>query len=200
MASGKARSKPAPQPGRRPRPNAPQATRSGQKGRPSGAQGQRSGQRSGQKAKTASPGTSALPLALLGAGLVIGLYAMVPAFYLGGLHVAKNNGIGREVVDHIFPGVLVLLLVVAAIVRRAEPDSFMLAAGVGVLLAGFWMVLTHLGLVSQAFNGQVSKAAALYHCSTAAAVAALGVAWVWQYRAAAEGPADRRPRPPRRRS
>jgi hypothetical protein len=125
---------------------------------------------------------------------------MVPAFFLGGLHVAKTNGIGREVVDHVFPGVLVLLLVVAAIVRRAQPDSFMLAAGVGVLLAGFWMVATHLGLVSQAFNGQVSKAAALYHCSTAAAVAALGVAWVWKYRAAGEAPADRRPAPARKRS
>ncbi len=196
MASGKPRSKPAPRPGQGPRSSAPTRTRSPQKGRPSGAQGQRSG----QTAKTAAPGTSAIPMALLGAGLVIGLYAMIPAFFLGGLHVAKTNGIGREVVDHVFPGVLVLVLVVAAIVRRAQPDSFMLVAGIGVILAGFWMVTTHLGLVSQAFNGQVSKAAALYHCSTAAAVAALGVAWVWRYRAAGEAPSDGRSAPARRRA
>ena len=196
MASGKARSKPAPRPAQRPRSGAPQAARGGQKGRAAGGQTQKGG----QKGRTAAPAGSELPTILLGAGLLIGLYAMVPAFFLGGLHVAKTNGIGREVVDHVFPGVLVLAMVVLAIVRRARPDSLMLGTGVGVLLAGFWMVATHLGLVSQALNHQVGKLAALYHCSTAAAVAVLGVAWVWRYREAGEAAADRRPAPDRRRA
>ncbi|MDQ6615233.1 MAG: hypothetical protein M3083_10910 [Actinomycetota bacterium] len=151
MASGKARSKPAP--------------------------------RSGQRARATPPPTPppAPPSsAFLGAGLVIGLYAMVPAFFTGGIHLRR----GVEVVDHFIPGMLVLALVVAAIAWGARSESLMLGAGVGVVLAGFWMVATHVGLARQALNNEAGKAGALYHCSTAAAVAALGVAWVWRYRAA----------------
>jgi hypothetical protein len=136
------------------------------------------------------------PLPLLGAGLVIGLYAMLPAFFAGGIHLRKSV----EMVDHVVPGVVVLALVVLAIMRQARPDTFMLLVGVGILLAGFWMAATHVGLASQAFNNQASTAGALYHCSTAVAVGGLAIAWVWRYRTAGEPDSDRRPGPAGRHS
>jgi hypothetical protein len=157
MASGKARSKPAARPGQRGRvASAP----------PAGGE------------------AGSLPTALLGAGLAIGLYAMLPAFFAGGIHLRR----GVEVVDHILPGLLVLALVVLAIVRGARPDTLMLGAGVGILLAGFWMAATHAGLASQALDNRASTAGAIYHCSTALAVGGLGLAWGWRYRAAGDAP------------
>jgi hypothetical protein len=51
-----------------------------------------------------------------------------------------------------------------------------------VVLAGLWMVLTHIGLFRQAVNGQVSWGPAAYHCSTAALVFLVGLTWAWRYR------------------
>jgi hypothetical protein len=82
------------------------------------------------------------------------------------------------------PAFVVLAVTVWAIMKGAKPDTLMLAAGVVVVLAGFWMVATHVGLAKQAFNNQASAAGAAFHCSTAVAVAALGICWAWRYRAA----------------
>ena len=175
MASGKGRSKQASR--SRPRAGAgtAQPPRSAPKRRPAGAS------KSAPPARSGPAALEGLPTTLLGGGLIIGLYAMMPAFIVGSIHLHKST----EVVDHVVPGILVLALVLAAIVRRAQPDTLMLGAGVGILLAGFWMVLTHIGLARQALDNEVSKTTALYHCSTALLTAALGVAWVYRYRAAA---------------
>lgn len=175
MASGKGRSKQASRSRTRARSGSTQPPRSAPKGRPARAS------KSAPKASAVPPALEGLPTTLLGGGLIIGLYAMMPAFVVGSIHLHKST----EVVDHVVPGVVVLALVLAAIVRRAQPDTLMLGAGVGVLLAGFWMVMTHFGLARQALDNEVSKTTALYHCSTALLTAALGVAWVYRYRAAA---------------
>lgn len=159
MANNKARSK---------RPNPPSGPRTGATAR-----------------KAAPPPASPLPMPLLGAGLVIGVVAMLPAFFTGGIHLRRSV----ELVDHVVPGIVVLALVLLAILRNAKPESFMLGAGVGILLAGFWMIATHAGLASQALDGQASKLGAAYHCATALAVEILGLVWAWRYRtAAAAGP------------
>jgi hypothetical protein len=174
MTSGKPRSRPA--------------SGSGQPNRPPARAG---ATRPARSAPTPAP--PPFPSALLGAGLIIGLYAMVPALFTGGIHLRRSV----EVVDHVVPGVVVLGLVLLAIVRRAQPDTLMLVAGVGIALAGFWMAATHVGLASQAFNHQASTGGALYHCSTAVVVGALGITWVWRYRTAGTA-SEQRTAPARR--
>lgn len=118
------------------------------------------------------------PFVLLGLGLAIGLYAMLPAFAGPQLHIQKIV----EVVDHVIPGLVVLTLVGSAIVLGARPPGLMLAFGLLVTLAGLWMVDTHVGLFSQAVHNEVDLLAAGFHVSTALAVFGYGLAFMWRYR------------------
>jgi hypothetical protein len=113
-----------------------------------------------------------------GLGLVIGLYAMLPAFAGPQLHVQRIT----EVVDHVIPGLILLALVASAATLGARPAGLMLAFGAVVTLAGLWMVDTHVGLVSQAVHHEVDLVAAGFHVSTALAVFGFGLAFVWRYR------------------
>ena len=143
------------------------------------------------KGPVEDPGTEALqgrqpqgdpegsfPFVLLGLGLAIGLYAMLPAFAGPQIHIQKVV----EVVDHVIPGLVVLALVGSATVLGARPAGLMLVFGVLVTLAGLWMVDTHVGLFSQAVHHEVDLVAAGFHVSTAAAVFGYGLAFVWRYR------------------
>ncbi len=118
--------------------------------------------------------------AFLAVALVVGVYAMAPGFYLDGLHVKM----GAEVVDHVVPGLVVLALVFVAIRWGREVPGLMLLAGVGIILAGFWMTDTHVGLLRQGLRGQAPAGATAYHCSTAVVVDVVAVAWLWRYRRA----------------
>jgi hypothetical protein len=118
------------------------------------------------------------PLPLLAVALVAGLYAMAPGIYLGGLHVKP----GAEIVDHVVPGLVVIAMVGVGLSSRLRSVAVMAYSGLVVLLAGLWMVLTHIGLFRQAVGGQVSWGPAAYHCSTAALVFLVGLTWVWRYR------------------
>src|SRR2546427_10267020 len=104
----------------------------------------------------------AFPFALLGLGLAIGLYAMLPAFAGPQLHVQRIV----EVVDHVIPGLVVLALVVSATVLGARPAGLMLVFGLLVTLAGLWRVDTHGGLFNQAVHPQVDLVAAGFHVPT----------------------------------
>jgi len=118
------------------------------------------------------------PFVLLGLGLAIGLYAMLPAFAGPQLHIQRVV----EVVDHVIPGLIVLALVGSATVLGARPAGLMLVFGLLVTLAGLWMVDTHVGLFSQAVHHEVDLVAAGFHVSTALAVFAYGLAFMWRYR------------------
>jgi hypothetical protein len=136
----------------------------------------------GAKAEPARKRGSGEPVVspvFIGVALVIGLYAMAPGFYLAGLHVKP----GAEVVDHVVPGLVVIAMVGVAMLWGVRSYTVMAVSGLIVVLAGFWMVLTHIGLFRQGVNGDVAFGAAAYHCSTAILVFALGVTWVWRYRA-----------------
>ncbi len=115
----------------------------------------------------------ALPLA----GLVVGLWALLPP-YTG---PAINTETRVEVADHVVPSVLLLGLSIASLVRsRRGPrlSPFPLVAGFGVVLAGLWMTATHVPLVNQARQDQVTVAAAAYHTVPGLVVLALGLVWV----------------------
>jgi hypothetical protein len=123
------------------------------------------------------------PLPLLTAALVAGLCAIAPGIYLGGLHVRR----GAEIIDHVIPGLVVIAIVGIAMLWGHRSMTVMALAGLGVLIAGLFMVLAHVGLFRQAVNHQVAWGGAAYHCSTAALVFLVGLAWAWRYRAGLAG-------------
>lgn len=124
------------------------------------------------------PAGVGLPPPLLAVALAVGLYAMAPGIYLGGLHVKP----GAEIVDHVVPGLVVIAMVAVGLSSGVRSVTAMAYSGLVVLLAGLWMVLTHIGLFRQAVGGQVSWGPGAYHCSAAALVLLVGLAWVWRYR------------------
>lgn len=67
----------------------------------------------------------------------------------------------------------------------------LLLAGMGIVLAGFWMTATHVPLVLQAMDGEVSWGAALYH--TAPGLAVMAVGGFWSARFWADQPDDEPP-------
>jgi len=113
-----------------------------------------------------------LPLA----GLLVAFWASLPQWSGPKLNVAAS----AEVVDHIIPAVFVVLASVVAIQagRRTQgPGALRLMAGMVVVLAGLWMVATHLPLVAQATRDEAPWPATIYHTSSALAVFGLGLLW-----------------------
>lgn len=112
-------------------------------------------------------------------GLVVALWALLPPY--SGPELATEMRV--EIADHVVPSVLMIVLSVAALVRSrragpgSESGSFMLIVGLGILLAGLWMVATHVPLVAQARRGEVPWGTAGYHTAPGLAVMLLGLAW-----------------------
>jgi hypothetical protein len=126
-------------------------------------------------AATRPPGPD-LPALVALAGLFVAVWASLPKWSGPKLHVAAST----EVVDHVIPAILVLLcsLVAIAAGRRAKgPGGTRFLAGMGVLLAGLWMMATHLPLVAEARRGDAPWVATIYHTSAALAVFGLGLLW-----------------------
>ena len=117
-----------------------------------------------------------LPALVSFAGLFVAIWASLPRYSGPKLNVAAST----EVVDHVIPAIVVLLCSVVAIFagRRATgPGSTRFLAGMGVLLAGLWMMATHLPLVAEARRGDAPWVATIYHTSAALAVFGLGLLW-----------------------
>lgn len=122
--------------------------------------------------------TSVLPLL----GLLVGVWAIVPPYIntFGDLNLEDRV----EFADHVVPGVLVLAMSVLGYVllRRPEPSPMlMFVAGAAILLAGFWMIATHAGLISQARQDMVPYGAVAWHFLPGVAVGLLGVAWTVRF-------------------
>lgn len=122
--------------------------------------------------------TAAVPM-LAGAGVLVGAWALLPP-YTG---PALNTAARVEFADHVVPGVLVLAISIVSLLmaRRDNADQLLFGAGLGVVLAGFWMVATHLPLVLQATRQQAPWGATLYHSTPGVAVLVLGVVWALTY-------------------
>lgn len=112
-------------------------------------------------------------------GLGVAVWASLPQYSGPKLNVSSS----KEVADHIVPAVLVLLASIVGILagRRPQgPGALRLIAGMAVLLAGLWMMATHIPLVAQTMRGgddAASWAATIYHFSSALAVFGLGLLW-----------------------
>lgn len=126
-----------------------------------------------------APAARPLPLMpLLGVG--VGLWGMLPRFLDSGLNTEDRV----EVVDHVIPGVVVVIvsLVALAVSRRsAKPGPFLFVAGLVVLLGGLFMFATHVPLVMQATRGEAPWGGTVFHTSAALAVFGLGLLWATTY-------------------
>lgn len=100
----------------------------------------------------ASSRSETLRRALPVAGLVIGAWALLPPY--SGPALATETRV--EVADHVVPGVVVLAVSVAAVLvsRRAKGGGALFGAGLIVILAGIWMVATHVPLAAQGSRGE----------------------------------------------
>ena len=109
-------------------------------------------------------------------GLVVGVWAMLPKFVTPPLNTADRV----EFADHVVPGLVVVAVSAAVLALRRGAGSLGLVpffAGAVVLLAGFWMVATHVPLVAQAFRDEAPWAGTVYHTAAAVAVFGLGLLW-----------------------
>lgn len=154
----------------------------GSKSQPSKSQGSKSqpsksrpSTKTGRAPVAAAPGPD-LPRLLPFVGLAVAVWASLPRYSGPKLNVAQST----EVVDHVFPAIVVLLASLAGIAasRRAKgPGATRFLGGMAVLLAGLWMMATHLPLVAQAGRGDAPWPATIYHTSSALAVFGLGLLW-----------------------
>ena len=112
-------------------------------------------------------------------GLGVAVWASLPQYSGPKLYVEAS----KEVADHIIPAILVLLASIVGILagRRPQgPGALRLIAGMAVLLAGLWMMATHIPLVAQTIRGGPDAAswpATIYHFASALAVFGLGLLW-----------------------
>ncbi len=137
------------------------------------------GRAAAEPVAAAQPPGPDLPRLLPLVGLPVAFWATLPQWS----GPAINTSATAEVVDHIVPAVLVVLCSLAAIAvsRRPQgPGAVRFIAGMGVLLAGLWMIATHFPLVTQTMRGgpeAASWAATIYHSASALAVFGLGLLW-----------------------
>ena len=112
-------------------------------------------------------------------GLAIAFWATMPQWSGPKLNVDSS----KEVADHVVPGVFVLLASLASIWagRRPQgPGAIRFMGGLAVLLAGLWMMATHIPLLMQNLRNDPDAAswpATIYHTSSALAVFGLGLLW-----------------------
>ena len=114
-------------------------------------------------------------------GVVLGLWAIAPNF-TGPTLVLQDPSV--EIVDHVVPGVAVLVASVVALAvawSRPRPEPVLFLTGATVAAAGLWMVATHVPLLLQAVLGDAPWSAALYHLAPSVAVLWLGLAWTVRY-------------------
>ena len=94
-----------------------------------------------------------------------------------------------ELVDHVVPGTVAIILSLAAALAlagkrrllRALP-SLLYYLGLGITLAGLWTTATHVPLVLQALRNQAPWPAALNYSIPAFALLIFGLAWSFLYR------------------
>lgn len=109
-------------------------------------------------------------------GLGIAFWASLPQYSGPKLNVEAS----KEVADHIIPAIVILiasLVGIAASRRPQGPGALRFMAGMVVLLAGLWMMATHLPLVAEAMRDEAPWPATIYHTSSALAVFGLGLLW-----------------------
>ncbi|MEN3316008.1 MAG: hypothetical protein V7605_2242 [Acidimicrobiaceae bacterium] len=118
-------------------------------------------------------------------GLAVAACATLPVLVGPGLDTTR----AVEVVDHLVPGLVVLAVSTAVLVAtRSTPVAgvFVLGAAMVTVLAGLWMVATHIPLVAQAGRHEAPWGSTMFHSAAAVLVLAFGLAWAWASWAGAE--------------
>ena len=111
-------------------------------------------------------------------GVVVGLWGVLPKYVSPPLNTADRV----EFADHVVPGVAVILLSAIALLWWKDRSPLAsLGLGLAVLLAGFWMLATHLPLVAQATRGEAPWPGTIYHTASTLAVFGLGLLWCASY-------------------
>lgn len=125
------------------------------------------------------PSSSALRRSVPLVALVVGGLAILPPYVGPKLLTLQKN----EVADHVLPGIVIIALCVAVLFSRgAERGGLaMLVIGLIVVLAGIWMVSTHVALVAQMLRNEAPKAATVWHTTMGVLVLAVGLVWVAAY-------------------
>ena len=109
-------------------------------------------------------------------GLFVAFWASLPKYSGPVLNTAKS----AEIADHVIPAILVAIVCLVALAARKRaggPGAIPFFCGMAILLAGFWMVATHVPLISEAFRDLAPWAATVYHSSAAFAVFGFGLLW-----------------------
>lgn len=107
-------------------------------------------------------------------GLLVGIWAIVPRY--AGPELDTSDRV--EVADHVVPGLVVVVVSLAALLllgRRARGSTAAFSAGLVVTLAGCWIFATHVPLLAQAARGEVTWGAGIFHTAPGAAVLAVGI-------------------------
>ena len=126
-----------------------------------------------------APATRSLPVLPL-LGVAVGLWGMLPRYLDSGLNTEDRV----EVVDHVLPGIVVVVvsLIALGVARKAaRPGPALFVAGLVVFLAGLFMFATHVPLVMQATRGEAPWGGTVFHTSAALAVFGLGLLWASAY-------------------
>ncbi len=108
-------------------------------------------------------------------GLAVGVWALLPKYVTPPLNTSDT----AEFADHVIPGIVILGASLACLAFRTRERLSLvpLMAGMAIVLAGFWMVATHIPLMAQAFRGDAPWAGSIYHTASALAVFGLGLLW-----------------------
>lgn len=119
--------------------------------------------------------------------VALGAWTIAVPYLARPLGLAVDVAASIEVVDHVVPGLLVALAGGWLAWRgRGDPvgPAGLVASGICVL-AGFWVLATHVPLLRDAADGREPWAAALWHFSTALPIISLGF-----FTALRSGPAE----------
>jgi hypothetical protein len=108
--------------------------------------------------------------------VLVGLWAALPHYATPPINTKDSV----EVIDHVVPGLVVLAVCGAVLLLQGRPgaEGAGLVAGLVILLAGLWMLATHVPLVAQATRGEAPWPGTLYHAAAAVAVLVFGVVWI----------------------
>lgn len=109
-------------------------------------------------------------------GVLAGIWGMMPRFIDSGLLTDDRV----EVIDHVVPGVVVVIVSLMSLAaRRPAKVLFFFLTGLVVLLAGLFMLSTHVPLIMQAIRGEAPWGGAIFHTAPAVGVLGLGLLWSW---------------------
>lgn len=114
---------------------------------------------------TAERGTGPHPVRATALLTLLAIWLAVVPFVGPALGFELDVPTRLEVIDHVVPGVVVLIAAVTALLLRGRPIAqyaFAVAAGAS-LLAGIWALSTHVPLMVQANQDIVPWSTALFH-------------------------------------